>query len=146
MDGKLLYFSTTVEADKSVDEIRKILLAHGANSINVEYHKVRRVPIAIAFAIDGRTGVEGYRLDVAAEQVLAVLKSQQKPMKIRGSLVNLDQATRVGWRITRAWIDSQLALIAVRLRTWDQVFFADQLDGPRTRHEAYVQWKQLEQG
>lgn len=110
-------YSTTIEVDKTVAEITRLLASAKAVAILSEYSD--GTPAAISFRIATECGILTFRLPAKIEGVHAILV---RSPKIPRSLRNLSQARRVAWRIVLHWLEAQLAMIQVGLVKTEEVF------------------------
>jgi hypothetical protein len=108
-------YTTTVPAAKSIGEIQKMLVAHGARQILLDYDQAE--PVGMAFIVATRFGDVPFRLPANIDRVQAVLNKQ----RVR-SQVSLEQATRVAWRILKDWVRAQMAILETEMVSIDQVF------------------------
>ncbi|MCK9435743.1 MAG: hypothetical protein M0Q12_00880 [Synergistaceae bacterium] len=125
MEEKLLNYTTQVAAEKSIGEIQKKLVAHGAREILIKYDGGTGEPAALLFIIplkkEDKEGVP-FRLPANIKQV------EQKLLNMRARPWNADrgmvhaQALRVGWRIVKDWVEAQLAIIDTEMVTLREVF------------------------
>lgn len=127
----LLNYTTTVSADRTAAQILGRLANAGATQILTDYHDGR--PTGVAFVLATPAGARQYRLPVDAAPVEQVLRKQRVAARYLGPL----HAERVAWRITKDWIDAQLAIIATQMVTADQVFLPYMLLGDATVYELY---------
>jgi len=127
----LLNYTTEVPVEKSVAELQRILTKHGAQKLLIENDGSGNI-VAFSFMIQTDRGLQGFKLPIEWERVLAVLKGQ----KVQPRYQTKEQALRVGWRILKDWTQAQLAIIETRMVTLDQVFlpYATADDG-RTLYE-----------
>ena len=143
---KVLNYTTGVEAEKTVGEITAILVAHKARRIATDFDDAGR-PVAMTFSlgIAGR-GEASYRLPSRVDRVLDRLQHQHKAGQVQRRYVTREQALRIGWRILKDWVESQLNLIALGMAEVDEVMLSYQLtpDGKHTMFEVYAEKKQLE--
>lgn len=66
-----------------------------------------------------RFGVMSFRLPIELDKALIVLRRDPKcPPRLRTP----EQASRVGLRIVKDWIEAQMALISIGMATMEQVF------------------------
>lgn len=128
----LLNYTTSVAADKTAGEIARRLSAAGATQILTDYHDGH--PVGLAFALDTSTGIRQYRLPVDPSAVEAVMRRQKVPNRYQGR----GQAERVAWRITKDWIEAQLAIIETQMVAIDQVFLPYMLMGGGTVYELFL--------
>lgn len=118
----LLNYTTTIDQDKSVAEIGKILAKAGASAILHDYDDTGNI-VAISFKMRFERDSDkqiSFRLPTDWRPVLEVLREQRR----RNSRIKAteDQARRVSWRITKDWVEAQLAIIETRMVTTAQVF------------------------
>lgn len=117
----LLNYTTKISADKTVAEIQAILVRAGAMAIMTEYD-VNAVLVGISFKIATPFGPTAYSLPCDVAAVNRILDKQMRAGKVPRRLVTTEQASRVGWRIIKDWIEAQLALVQTQMVTLDQVF------------------------
>lgn len=131
----LLNYTTTVPTARTVGQITDMLARAGARQILTEYGP-SGTPTGVAFAIDTPTGLRNYHLPVDVAAIAAVMKADRKiPPRYRTP----DQAERVGWRITKDWLEAQLAIIATQMVTFDQVMLPYMAaGGGRTVYQLYL--------
>ena len=110
----LLNYSTTVPAHRTVSQITEILAKAGAEQILTKYDNGRAV--GVAFAIQAPHGLANYTLPVDVTAVHQVMRRDAQP-RFRTP----EQAERVAWRIMKDWIEAQLAIVACRMVSFDQV-------------------------
>lgn len=115
-------YTTQIKVEKTISEIEKILAEAGSNSIFKMYDE-NKLPSAIAFRLwipdIGENGQEvSFKLPMEADKILILLKKQ----KITPKLQTIEQAHRVGWRIIKDWLHSQMALIEIKLVKPQEVF------------------------
>lgn len=114
----LLNYTTTVPALRTINEIGAQLAKAGAAQVLTEYGP-NAMPCGIAFAITGPAGTNRYRLPIDAGAVHRVL---ERDRSVAPRYRTREHAERVAWRIMKDWIEAQLAIIATRMVTLDQVF------------------------
>lgn len=100
----ILNYTTTIAVDKTVGEIQRILGAHGATAIQVDY--ANKLPSALAFFIDTPFGEKSYVLPANAEGVWQTLVQQNRRGKVPARFATKEQAARVAWRIIKDWIEA----------------------------------------
>lgn len=122
----LLNYTTTVAVDKTVAEIQRILVAHGARSIRLDYEAGN--PSALSFLIETRFGPRSVRLPANVEALWKVMTAQHKEGKIPRRFVSREQAARVAWRIVKDWLQAQLAIIETEMVGFDEVLLPYLLD------------------
>jgi hypothetical protein len=114
---RLLNYSTSISADKTVSEIQSKLAHAGAFQILHEYERSSRELVGLSFRISTEFGDLAFELPAKIDAVEAILNKQKVRAKDMRS-----QATRVAWRILKDWVEAQLALIETGMVTIEQVF------------------------
>lgn len=116
-------YTTQVDPLKTVGEIEIILAKHGVSRVSKEYNGFGGVS-ALVFAVrmPGKESDIPFRLPINTKAVLDVLKAENKRGKLPRSYVTEAQAERIGWRIMKDWVDSQLAIVQIGMVTIQEVF------------------------
>lgn len=117
----LLNYTTSISAQKTVGEIQSKLAKAGAHQILHEYDGFGNVS-ALSFRINTKFGNMAFRLPANISAVEKILGTQYRSGKISRKYIEVEQATRVGWRILKDWVEAQLALIETGMVTVEQVF------------------------
>lgn len=112
----LLNYTTTIDVGKSVGEVTAMLAKAGADQVLTQYRAGEA--IGLAFTLPTSTGPRQYRLPVDPDPVLRVLRKE----RVQPRYQSTEHAARVAWRITKDWIEAQLAIIATGMVSNDQVF------------------------
>ncbi|PHV69168.1 hypothetical protein CS063_17365 [Sporanaerobium hydrogeniformans] len=134
----LLNYTTTIDVYKTVGEIQKILVTHGARKIMQGYSEDGHIS-SICFSIVTNDGEKGIRLPANVPAIYEVLKQQKKQGKIK---INIDyaQAERVAWRIVKDWIEAQVAILESQMVSMDEIFLPYMLNKQgQTFFQAYQQ-------
>jgi hypothetical protein len=113
----LLNYTTSIAPQKTVMEIQSMLAKAGASAIMTNIDKEGNI-IALSFQLETPEGVIGFKLPTDWKPVLETLRRQG----VTRSLQTPEQALRVAWRITKDWVQAQLAIIETRMVTTAQVF------------------------
>lgn len=115
----LLNYTTTIAADKTIHEITKMLAKAGASKILTDYDDTGNIT-SLSFQLKLNDQPMSFTLPTDWRPVQAVLREQRR----RNSRIKDDesQARRVAWRITKDWVEAQLAIIETRMVTTAQVF------------------------
>jgi hypothetical protein len=119
----LLNYTTSIDPHKTIAEIQQILAKAGAAAILTEFDDAGNI-VALSFKMKLGEQEISFRLPTDWRPVLETMK-QQKARRVKGySDIRLteDQARRVAWRITKDWVEAQLAIIETRMVTTAQVF------------------------
>lgn len=114
----LLNYTTKVEASKSVEEIQKCLVAHGATAILNEFDKQGYI-ISLSFKMDIAGSPISFRLPSDWRPVLQILEDNPKVPK---RLKTQEQALRVAWRVVKDWVEAQMAFVETRQAKIEQLF------------------------
>ena len=134
----LLNYTTTIEANKTVAEIQRILSSHGATSILIDYGKDGSVE-ALAFKVLTPQGEVAIRLPINPDAVLKVLAQQNRLGKVPRSYITRAQATRVAWRIVKDWVSAQMAILETEMVRMEEIFLPyDITQSGRTLYEAMI--------
>ncbi|MGQ0719506.1 MAG: hypothetical protein ACT4NP_19765 [Pseudonocardiales bacterium] len=115
----LLNYTTTIAPQRAMGEIQTLLAKAGAKRIMTDYDNDGNVAaLSFQLILDGRA--LAFRLPAAWQPVQQVLQEQRR----RNSRViaTPEQARRVAWRITKDWVEAQLAIIETQMVTTQQVF------------------------
>lgn len=147
-------YTTEVPAMKSVQEIQNMLVAHGANTIVIDYDG--KAPAALAFLIKTTQGELPFRLPANVKQVEKILLNMRaRPPetwhrdyeKVMGRIQQ--QSARVAWRIIKDWVRAQMAILETVMVKIEQVFlpYLD-MGGGKTLYDAMSErgFKQLGEG
>lgn len=121
-------YTTEVSAMKSIGQIQGNLVAHGAKEITVNYSP-NREPEGLSFTVPTRQGDIPFLLPVNVKKVEAILLNMRarKPETWDYNYAQVmeriqKRAVMVAWRITKDWVDAQLAFIETEMVTLDEVF------------------------
>lgn len=107
-------YTTSIDVFKTVGEIQKSLVKHGARKIIQDYDDNGCVK-ALFFTIKTPNGEQGVRLPVSTDKALLVLKKQ-------GVKCDKAQAERVAWRNIKDWVEAQMALLETEMVSLDEIF------------------------
>lgn len=113
----ILNYTTQISCEKTIGEIQKILVAHGANKIVTDYREQLPVSVTFCLVIDGMP--VAYVLPANYDGVLSAMK---KDKKCPSRLCVPEQALRVSWRIVKDWVEAQCAIVEARLAEITEVF------------------------
>lgn len=126
---KLKNYTTSVQAERSISEIEKMLAEFGASHVMKEYRGDGRV-LAMAFKI----GQVGYKLPANTEKVFVAI-TEGKRIRNMHKQSWKEQAERVAWRVLRDWMHAQLSLIAIGQAEVEQVMLPYAYNGEKTFYE-----------
>jgi hypothetical protein len=133
----LLNYTTTIAASKTIGEMQDALAKAGASSIAVHYRSGS--PTGLTFSLGTKYGPQLFTLPVDVAAVQAVLRKQRSAGGMsRAKFESTLHAERVAWRISKTWLEAQLALVSVQMATIDQVMLPYMHVGPdQTLYAAY---------
>lgn len=119
-------YTSRVPADRSIQEIQKSLVKHGATGVLYEYEKDTGRIAALKFKLDVKGSVVGFSLPVNWRRFQECIK-RDGISKWRDD----DYVYRVAWRNIRDWVLAQMALYETQIVELPQVFlpFAVAKDG-----------------
>lgn len=135
----LLNYTTTVDVHKTIGEIQKILVTHGARKIIIDYDDQGRTS-KLYFQVPSSDGIEkSIRLPANVSSVYELMLRQKKAGKIK-TVVNYDQAERTAWRNIKDWVEAQMALLETEQAQFEEIFLPYMVSRRgQTFFEAYQQ-------
>lgn len=113
----ILNYTTSIESEKSISEIQKCLVKHGAHKIVTDY--VNGLPSAVTFCLTLNGNMVGFNLPANNS---GVLKAMRNDRKVPRHKCNEEQAQRVAWRIVKDWVEAQMAIVQAQLADITEVF------------------------
>jgi len=113
----LLNYTTSIAPQKTVMEIQTALAKAGASAIMANYDTDGNI-IALSFKINADGKEIAFKLPTAWEPVQKTLQRQRVSQRYQTP----EHALRVAWRITKDWVEAQLAIIETQMVTTVQVF------------------------
>jgi hypothetical protein len=140
-------YTTKVPASQTVTECQSALAAAGADTVSVHFDDGQ--PSGLSFTLRTPHGTRNFILPVNIDGVHAMLTALDNAGKLpppgggpgrgRGLYQSRDHAARVAWRVLKDWIEANLARIAARMATLDEVMLPYLVvdDGERTLWQAY---------
>ena len=120
----LLNYTTSVAAEKTIAEVQRRLVAFGARRFTVEYDRDRH-PAAIEFEVDTEFGPRCFLLEANLSGVEAALARQYEAGLVARKTATVEQAVRVAWRITKDWLEAQLAMVEAGILPLEQVMLSN---------------------
>lgn len=131
-------YSTTVPAEKTIAEIEQIITRHGATDVWKEYEN--GAVVGFNFVVPTRTGKIPFKLPINAEKIRDVLIREKEhgnlPSLSKKTARDIDHARRIGWRIIKDWIYSQISLIEIGQVKLEEVFLPYVYD-PQTKQTLF---------
>ncbi|PRY90605.1 hypothetical protein [Mongoliibacter ruber] len=113
----ILNYTTKIDSIKTIGEIQKILVAHGANKIVCDYED--GIPIAVTFCLIVNDQMTVYSLPA---NYSGVLRAMEKNKKVPRNLCTKEQAIKVSWRIVKDWVEAQVAIVEAEVAAMAEVF------------------------
>lgn len=113
----ILNYTTSIDSEKSILEIQKCLVKHGAHKIVTDY--TNGFPSAVTFCLTINGNIVGFSLPANYSGVLKAMKNDRK---VPNSKCTDEQAQRVAWRIVKDWVEAQMAIVQAQLADVAEVF------------------------
>lgn len=110
----ILNYTTSINPDKTIAEITKILVKNGASKISVDY--LNGSPSNLTFVCSFKGQIAFYSLPCRFNGIVKLLKKQSRVPKTE------EQAVRIGWRQLKDWIEAQMALVEAEMAELPEVF------------------------
>jgi hypothetical protein len=140
--GPVLNYTTTIAVTKTAAECSAILARSGATSVSVHYEDGE--PAGLSFSLKTPHGARDFTLPVNVTGVRDLLVKADKAGELRSrpkgplAVTSREHAARVAWRVLKDWLEAQLALIAARMVSIDEVFLPWlQVSPDKTLYAAY---------
>lgn len=116
-------YTTSVPANRSIDEIQTALVKHGAVGVLLEYEKGTGRIEALKFLLEIKDNRVPFRLPTNWRSFQQVLKNQRV-----SRAKDDDYCYRVAWRCLRDWVLAQCALYETQMVDLPQVFLPYAMD------------------
>jgi len=113
----ILNYTTSIDCEKSIGEIMKCLVKHGAHKIVTDYEY--GMPSAVTFYLTLNGSMVAFALPA---NYSGVLKAMNSDRKVPRNKCNDEQAQRVAWRIVKDWVEAQMAIVEAQLADMAEVF------------------------
>jgi hypothetical protein len=113
----ILNYTTSIDSEKTISEIQKCLVKHGAHKIVTDYKN--GLPYSVTFCLTINESMVAFSLPANFTGVLKAMKSDHK---IPRHKCNEEQAQRVAWRIVKDWVEAQMAIVQAQLADVAEVF------------------------
>jgi hypothetical protein len=115
----ILNYTTTIDTYKTVAEIEKILVQHGAMSIMKNYNG--EAIVSLSFLVETKNGQVPIKLPAKVNECLKILELEKKK-GTKNIKATYEQAERVSWRILKDWVLAQMALLDINMVRFEEVF------------------------
>lgn len=124
-------YTSTVPVERSVAQIERRLVAHGAHDILKLYEDKKLTGIAFITTIEGQK--IPFRIPARVENVRkSMVSSLKRPRK--GSVDRAsDQAERTAWKLLADWVDIQVSLLELNQAKFMEVFLPYMYDHNKKR-------------
>jgi hypothetical protein len=110
-------YTTTISPFKTIGEITQCLVKHGAKKMITDFDD--DVPVSLSFALLGQDGtLILFKLPCNWQGILLTFERDGVSRKLQTK----EQAIKVGWRILKDWIESQMAIIDSQMVSPIEVF------------------------
>jgi len=119
----LLNYTTSVPVLRSVQEISKALVKAGATSIMQDFD-IDGVISAVTFKINLEGNDIAFKLPANWQSVLEVMRHDGTPRP----RLTPEHAQRVAWRITKDWVEAQMAILQTKSVVLPQLFLPYAVD------------------
>lgn len=117
----LLNYTTTIDVHKTLGEIQKILVEHGARKLMYDYDENGHIQ-SLCFSVLTPEGNErGIKLPANVQAIYKVLQAQKNQKKINIK-PDYAQAERVAWRIIKDWVEAQMAILETQMVQTEEIF------------------------
>lgn len=113
----ILNYTTSISVEKTAAEIHALLVKGKADAIMNEYRD--GILTSISFRMSTKHGVIHYKLPANARGVLGAMNQNKKVPRSKCTML---QASMVGWRIVKDWVEAQLAIIEAQIADMPEVF------------------------
>lgn len=132
MSSFLVNYTTQIGVPKTMGEITAILASAGATAIMQKFGPDRE-PSAISFRISTKYGLMSFCLPADVAGVMEILKKKKIPQKLKTK----EQASRVTWRVIKAWLEAQVSLVNAGMCRIEEVFlpYAQNHEGETLVHK-----------
>lgn len=113
----ILNFTTKIDSEKTIGEITKCLVKHGATKITTDYNG--QIAVAVTFCLMYKDSLIAFSLPANFHGVFRAMK---KDRNVPRRLCTEQQAQRVAWRIVKDWTEAQMAIVEAELAEMAEVF------------------------
>jgi uncharacterized protein with NAD-binding domain and iron-sulfur cluster len=109
----VLNYWTKVSVERTLADIQKILVKHGAKRVITDFEAGE--PVGVTFSVDYNGMVMFFSLPCRVDGVL-------KACKKMGDSCSLKQAKMIGWRTLKDWVEAQLSIVQQEMAELPEVF------------------------
>ena len=112
----ILNYTTSVASEKTIMEIQKCLVSHGATKIVTDYSD--GIPTEVTFCLMIKDNLVAFSLPANYSGVLKAMKKS----RVANKFLSEEQALKVSWRIIKVWVEAQMAIVEAELADMAEVF------------------------
>lgn len=105
----VLNYRTEVPVERTVAELQRKLVKHGALEITVRFEGER--PRGLAFALQTRWGERAYRLPVDVSRTMQRLGDEWVEGRLEKRFTSEKRAEMIAWRTLLRWVELQLDMV-----------------------------------
>lgn len=135
----LLNYTTDVPAYRTIEQIQRILVKHGARAIMADYDGSGEVT-ALAFKVNSPSGELPIRLPIDVAATYKVLQRQYDDGQVDRRYSTFKHAKNVAWRIVKDWLEVQMALLETEMVKMEEIFLPYVItQGGRTIYQVMVE-------
>jgi hypothetical protein len=132
-----LNYTTSIDPGTTAAECLAILAKHGASAVAIQFN-CERQPDGISFVIETPYGERAFTLPVNVAGTQKALQAAYGKRLVERRHTTPEHARRVAWRVMKAWIEAQLALIEAGLADLAEIMLPwMKVDGELTMWDAY---------
>ena len=114
----ILNYTTQIAVEKTVGQIQAALAKAGAQAVLTEYDD-EGVLTCLSFRLLHQGAMVSFRLPAQFDPIYVIL---QRDSDVPRRLKTREQAARVAWRIVKAWVEAQLAVVEAEQVEMVEVF------------------------
>lgn len=114
----ILNYTTSISFDKTIAEVQRILVSHGATKIVTDYDE-KGLPVAVTFCLTINDCMVAFQLPC---NYSGVLRAMERDDRVTRRLCTKEQALRVSWHIVKDWVEAQMAIVEANLAAMAEVF------------------------
>lgn len=132
-----LNYTTSIDPQTTAAECLAILAKYGANHVAISFDG-NREPDGLSFAIETPWGSRHFALPINASGTQKALDKAYQDRRVERRHTTPEHARRVAWRVMKAWLEAQLALIEAGLADLAEIMLPwMKVDQSRTLYAAY---------
>lgn len=123
MKPRLMNYTTSIPASRSIAEIQEMLISFGATSIVMDAPDKRVNALRFIFPLDGKPIPFSLPVDISKTASVLWVEYHNKTPKGKKTKDEMrDDAERIAWRILRDWVHAQLSILTIEAAVFIDVF------------------------